>query len=806
MKRSWLIYGGLLGVGLVLAVPAPREALVRAIWPGWKTAEKRFTLPNGWRLTPAGHSIPLPGDMPGNILILDGGRKALVNTCGFHDHSLNLIDVQQGKLLESVPFDRSWVGLAEVGGDILVSGGKVEDPAKNEAVHRLRVGENIQRLKGFGLSGIAPKEQFVSSILPGPDGMYVLNVQSDEILRLGADGTEQARNKVGYRPYAAALSPDLSTLAVSNWGDKSVALLDPKTLKTFKTIAVDALPCALLYSPDGRLFVANSGSNMVSVIDKGRVTERIRTGIDRTNRIGSTPVALAIQPNGKTLYVANAGNNCVTVVSIAKRGDSAVRGFIPTERYPTAVAVTPDGKRLLVATAKGYYGPNAGKAVNLTSGPVRGKDVDAPFRYIGDQLQGHLAIIEMPDAKALAAYTRQTLANAPLGLASAPSESERKAIERDAFKKIKHVIYVIRENRTFDQVLGDIGKGNCDPELTIFGKEITPNGHKIANEFVLFDNLYTDGETSQLGHQWTDAAYANDYAEKQMIVNYSRRGEIESDTRLTSSPGEYIWTLARKHGLAARVYGEYVNVQEDHGSLEPEAIKKDPEKYGFSESFERIFARNGRDPEKVDDFLKELKAAEKTGKWPALMVMALPEDHTHGFSPGAFTPSAMIASNDLAIGKLVDAVSHSSFWSSTAIFIIQDDAQDGPDHVDSHRTVAYVVSPYTRRGIVDSTMYSTASMLRTMELILGLPPMSQYDGNATPMYRAFGTKLNPAPFNLVPPKVDINAKNPAGTELARWSSKLDFSDIDRADFDELNRLLWAAYGKGRPYPAPVRGR
>jgi hypothetical protein len=233
-------------------------------------------------------------------------------------------------------------------------------------------------------------------------------------------------------------------------------------------------------------------------------------------------------------------------------------------------------------------------------------------------------------------------------------------------------------------------------------------------------------------------------------------------------------------------------------------MKANPERYGYSESFEKLFANDARDSEKVDDFIRELKEAEKKGKWHNLMVMALPDDHTHGFSPGTLSPRAMVADNDLAIGKLVDAVSHSKFWANTAIFIIQDDAQDGPDHVDSHRTVGYVVSPYTERGVVDSTHYTTSSMLRTIGLMLGFDPLTQYDAAAMPMHNAFNSVPDLTPFNLVTPLVDLEERNPKKGALANWSKKLDFSDIDKADFDQLNRLLWAGYKPGIPYPTPIR--
>lgn len=786
MTRSVLY--ALLAGGVVLAVATPMAVVATRRHPGWDPAHARFTMPNGWRVTPTGRAVTLPGDMPGNILLLDGGKRALVNTCGFHDHSLSLVDLDAGRLVASIPFQKSWIGLARQGDEALVSAGA------GGGMHRVE----IDAFKADGeviLPDVAAKDRFVSGIAVGPEGTYALNIQSDEAFLLDEKGGVKARTKTEYRPYAAALSPDGGALAVSEWGNGTVALLDPKTLALQLRVAVGTHPTALAWGADGRLFVANAGSTTVTAIRYGHVEETVEVGVDASRRVGPTPVALAL--HGDRLYVANAGENCVGVFDVSQPAHARPLGFIPTERYPTALAVTPDGKRLVVATAKGFYGPNAGKGIDPGAN-ARGKGYDASYKYIGDQLTGRLTVIDLPDAKGLAASSAKVRENLPLGTAAVTVD--RKAIEAGALSKIKHVVYVIKENRTYDQVLGDVKEGDGDPSLTIFGERVTPNIHKLVGAFTLLDNLYTDGEVSQIGHQWTDSAYGNDYTEKQWILSYSGHGEVKSDRRLTASPGDYLWTAARKKGLWARVFGEYVDIQEDHDSLESEAIKKDPERYGYSEAFERIFARGGRDIEKVDEFLAEMRESEKSGKWPALMVMALPEDHTRGFTAGAFTPYAMVGDNDLAVGRLVDAISHSRFWKDTAIFVIQDDAQDGPDHVDSHRTEGFVVSPYVRRGAVDHTMYSTASMLRTMETILGLPPLSEYDAHATPMHAAFTTKPDFTPFAAVPPKVDLNERNPAKTALAARSAKLDLGEVDRADDDAFNRLLWDGLKPNVPYP------
>ena len=491
----------------------------------------------------------------------------------------------------------------------------------------------------------------------------------------------------------------------------------------------------------------------------------------------------------------------MAVVDVSHPLHSRVLGFIPTGRYPSAVAVSLDDKRLFIGTAKGLSdGPNV-DVDHLSPRTDEGGAVN--HKYIADLMLGHVSIVDVPSARQLQSYTSMAFGNRPVDKAGDLASSER-AARLSALKKIHHIIYVIRENRTYDQVLGDIPKGNGDKRLVMFGSRITPNSHALVNTFSLLDNLYCDGEVSQVGHQWTDAAYAGDYTQKQWILSYSGRQEVVSDTRLTGTPGQFIWQAAQSAGLTTRIYGEYLQWQEDHGSATGD-VQKDPEKYGCSAEFEKVFANDGRDTEKAAVFLKEMHAAEATGKWPNLMVMALNEDHTSGMSAGAHTPQACVASNDLALGQVIEGVSHSAFWKDTAIFVIQDDAQDGPDHVDAHRTVGLFISPYVRRGVVDSSHYSTSSMLKTMEVILGLPPLSQYDKAALPMLGSVTTVPDFAPYSALPETYDLSLRNPAKGPLALRSAKLDFSDIDRADPDELNAILWEAIRPGEPMPAPVHG-
>ena len=405
-----------------------------------------------------------------------------------------------------------------------------------------------------------------------------------------------------------------------------------------------------------------------------------------------------------------------------------------------------------------------------------------------------------PDARQLAAYTKQAVANVPTPQAYVDAASAAK-IRRDVFPKIKHILYIIRENRTYDQVFGDLGVGNGDPKLTLFGEQVTPNAHALARKTVVFDNLYCDGEVSEDGHQWSNAAYATDFNEKAWTNSYSDRGEPEADERLMSSPAGYLWDACARHNLTFRTYGEMASFTSgpDH---EPEVKAVGSLKGHVSLAW--LEAKGKRDAERVDVFIQELHDGEKNNDWPNFMVMSLGEDHTQGLRPGSFAPTALVGGNDQALGKIVEAISHSRFWKETAIFVIEDDAQNGPDHVDAHRTVGLVISPWIKRGMVDSTMYTTSSYVKTMELILGLPPMTQFDAAATPMYAAFTTTPVLDPIDALPPQINLTARNPATGALAGASLKLDFSDYDRADPDELNRILWAALKPGETMPAPKR--
>lgn len=820
----------LISIAVLLAVTTVGVALgyqkLRSILKPGKNADgPGITLPVGWRITPAGRHLTLPGDMAMKIVVTPDGKHAFVNTAGWHDHSVNAIDLASEKIISTLNIAKDWTGMAlnHATNELFVSGGgevtqqflarqrgistEVLDALKLPVLRLDFMDGTLQLKPSLAIDGLTGNERFVAGLTYGSGGvLYVVNTQNDTVYRLsGADFKTQVSIKVGYRPYASALAPNGRQLAVSNWGDESVSLLDAATLKETMKLKVGSHPNDLTYSKDGRLFVANAGSNSISVIRDGKVIETIRTSFEPKALVGSTPVELAITNDGRRLYVANADNNDIAMIDIGSARESEVLGFIPTGWYPTAIAVSPDGRKLFVGTGKGGMRLR-GNFPAATDYKISSPDPKKPYDYIGSQLEGTFSIIDVPDRAQLATYTAQVKNNFPNPSAQV-DQAHADSITKEVFPKIKHVLYIIRENRTYDQVLGDLGKGNGDPNLTLFGEDVTPNAHKMARETVILDNLYCNGEVSQDGHQWSNAAYVTDYTQKAWVNSYSRRGQPEADERLTSSPAGYLWDNCRKHGKTYRSYGEFASFRSSPDS-EPTFTGASGLRENASVEWGKLKAMPGgrqRDTKLAEVFIRELQQAESRGEWWNFMVMSLGEDHTDGLTAGRFTPTACVASNDLALGMIVEAVSKSKFWPETAIFIIEDDAQNGPDHVDSRRTVGLIYSPYVKRGgVVESTMYTTVSYVRTMGLILGLPPMTQYDQLATPLYHAFTTTPTLTPYTHEEARVDLMAKNPETGEGARRSARLDWSEYDLVDFDELNDILWKALKGNQPMPAPVR--
>jgi YVTN family beta-propeller protein len=770
---------------------------------------------NGWGLAPAGEHVSI-SDLALKLVVAPDGKRLLAAHGGFNQHGLSVIDIETRKTTQFLPLPKSWNGLAfsKDGKQCYVAGG---DSGK---IHVFQYSDCQATFDRSVEPAPGEAEVFVAGIAvhPGSGKLYVCNEGTDELWVLdGKTLALETRIRVGEHPHTCVMGADKRHLYVSNWGNRSVSVVDTEKNRKVRDLPAGLRPNDMALSRDGRLFVACAGDNTVHVIQT-RSVEREEAAASPTRRIpegtreiistalypdspeGCTPDGVAVSPDGRTLFVANADNNCVMVVDISnsiseearrnRESVSVVEGFIPVGWYPTAVAVSPDNKTLFVANGKGLA--SRANVPPLTPDPRR-LHKPPPFDYIGRTLSGSVSFITRPDAAGMAAYTRQVRRNSPY----TPDQFQRAPVASDSVVPakvgeacpIKYVLYIIKENRTYDQLFGDFrdakGKpaGNGDPSLVMYGENVTPNHHQLAREYVLLDNLYCNGEVSVDGHSWCDAAIATDYNQRSWILSYSKHGKLFGNHEMEVPAAGYLWDLCKRNGVSFRNYGE--------------GARQVP-------SANRGRWPAGRDMDRVKGWIEDLKEAESTGVLPRFMIMSLGEDHTQGTTPGAFTPDAAVASNDLGLGRIVEAATRSRFWKEMAIFVIEDDAQNGPDHVDAHRTIGLVISPYCKRGFVDSTLYTTASMIRTMELILGLPPLTQYDAGATPMFNCFRKSAKLMPYEVLTPKVDLNAKNTSRSPGAKESARMNFRDYDLAPEDELNRILWrVAKGPDVPYPTPI---
>jgi YVTN family beta-propeller protein len=802
------------------------------------TNANRTLLPNGWSLTPEGIQIPT-SDLPLNMELSRDGRYLLVTTNGNGDQVIDVIDLTANKSIQTLRVAKSWLGLtfAPDGNRFYVSGGDdneilIYDFAAGRATSagKLPLGSaeyhaltdrQRQEARRAGRGEFA----FPAGLAVTPDGKRLFAAENLTHKVAVVDlATQKVITKIAVHeyPYDCIVSADGRRAYVSNWGSQSLSVIDTTSYQIIGEIRTGDHPNDIELTRDGRtLYVANANSNTVSVVDTAglKEIEAVSTALHPKSPIGSTPNAVALSPDEKTLYIADADNNNVAVVDVSERGKSKVKGFIPTGWYPTSVRVSANGRRLFVANGKGVAG-----AAN-PKGPQPGTPRTRDTQYVGSMLRGTVSLIDMPTTARLAQLTRRVYANSPytdelLKAARAPRERTAIPVRLGDPSPIKHVIYVVKENRTYDQILGDMKEGNGDPSLCLFGEEVTPNHHALAREFVLLDNLYVDAEVSADGHNWSMGAYATDYTEKTWPTNYSNRGrtyDYEGSKKIARPTGGYIWDYCARAGVSYRSYGEFVSTREGKpgggGDAGGDPGKPVRENFTYEPALEGHFSPtfppwdlNIPDNKRVDAWLTEFREYEKNGNLPQFQIVRIGGDHTQGTRAGAPTPRAHVAENDLALGRLVEAVTNSEkYWATTAVFVIEDDAQNGPDHVDAHRSIAFVVSPYTKRRHVDSTMYTTSSMLRTMELILGLPPMSQYDAAATPMYGSFTNKADMTPYKALPARIDITERNPANAPGAVRSAELDFSVEDAAPDIEFNEIIWKGVrGADSTMPAPVR--
>src|SRR2546426_1049149 len=769
-KRPWLAVSG-------LAIAA---ALATRLKPG-PLPDGSTLLPSGWRIRPAGRQVTV-GTLPLGLATLSDG-SVLVTNNGYAENGLMRIDPGGGAVIWRQPLAAAWLGLARTGADgqdtVWASG------AGTNRVYRF-TRRGPQWAADTAALADASARLFVAGIAPLPRRglVAVIGNLSASIYRLDAATlTRRAAIAVGHRPYTAVA--DSLPLYVSNWGDSSIsviALTDRPT--TRPPLFVGPHPSAMaLRGPD--LFVALAGSNGVARVDvaTGRVVEQLTVALAPRAPVGSDPNALALAPDGRTLYVAMAGNNAVAVVRL-ERGAMRVAGLIPVGWYPTAVAVSADGSTLYVADGKG-----AGSGANPDG------------TFIGSVITGSVSIIPIPDSTTLARYTRHVYALSPYSNAALRRLSPNRLT---AHLPIRHVVYIIRENRTYDQVFGDLRQGNGDPSLAIFNDSVTPNAHAIARRWVLFDNFYVDGEVSADGHEWTDRAFAGDYNEKTWPQNYSKRRawDLRNGEDLVNPRGAYLWDVARRQGLWAVNFGENTVTELDAPDAGTNIRTPIPGLKDITVSNYPGFVLDIPDTTRARIFADSVGSWDGQGRFPDLGILWLPRDHTRGRRADEPTPRAMVADNDLALGRIVERLSRSPAWASLAVFVLEDDAQNGPDHVDAHRSVLLVASPYARRGVVDSTFYTTSSVVRTIGEILHLAPLSQYDAAATPLWNGFTSRPAAAPFAHLPSTWPLDERNP--TAFRSHIPDRDLARADAADEAELNREIWESVHPGSAPPPPRR--
>ncbi|MBA3430985.1 MAG: bifunctional YncE family protein/alkaline phosphatase family protein [Actinobacteria bacterium] len=753
--------------------------------------------PFGWKITPAGSQDAL-GERPYGMALSPDGTELLISNAGVGEQSVMLIDAASGEVTDEISYPAPeavflGVAFAPDGAHAYVSAGA------NDKVRVYSVEDGgLKEQKSLELKSPA----FPAGLAVSSDGStlyaagHFSNALSIVDLATGKERSVRLKKtpcpaaELGFDPsngtrcnfsYGVTLSQDGSKAFVSNWGKKTVSVVDTEKEKLVGAVRVGTHPNAMALSPSGdELYVANADSDTISVIDPeaGSVARSFSVRPYPGAPVGSNPNALAVSPNGETLYVANAGDNDIAVVDLAlDGGEDEVVGTIPTGWYPTGVAVTGDGSELYVANAKGLgAGPNP-NGPNPTENPE-----SSPDQYIGSMIDGTLSTIAVPDDEQLATYTAQVIDN---------NGFDQEQGSAPVLKKIKHVIYVVNENRTYDQVLGDLDRGNGDASLTLFGPDVTPNHHDLAERFTTLDNLYAAGEVSTDGWEWSTAANANTLNQKTWPTLYGGRGHFytaEGGT-LAAAPGRrpensYIWDALSKHSISYRNYGFWAT------GTAPVEVFNEPNLEAHTDRDFPGYNLEISDQVRFREWKKEFARYEDRGRMPRVEFVKFPQDHTCGTDPACPTPQAMVADSDWATGKLVQAVSHSEFWKSTAIFVIEDDAQDGPDHVDAHRTVGHVISPYTQIGEVDSTFYSSVSMLRTMQLILGLEPLTQFDAAATPMLNSFTNEPDFQPYKAIKPEQPLDEMNEKNAPMARISSKLDFSREDIAPWQTLNEAIW----------------
>jgi YVTN family beta-propeller protein len=781
----------------------------------------RRRLPTGAFLDPVATSSPL-GSMPLAMALSPDGTELVVLLNGWREQGIQIIDRSTGQVTQTLEQPAAFLGLAfsPDGHSLWTSGGNQDVVYRYEwgmghAVLRDSIALAVKRPNRSGTSypaGIAVSRDgrhlYVAENLF--DSLAVIDVAARRVVQ--RFGTERY-------PYGVAVTPE-GQVFVSAWGGNTVSMFQPNadgTLRADGRLRVARHPSALQLSADGsRLFVASGSTDRIAVVDTKakRVVAELLDHPPAGPREGSTPNALALDPSGTRLFVAEADNNAVGIFNLSvsasgiasATGNDSLAGRIPVDWYPTALVVA--GDSIVVANGKGL-----GTSPNRDyPHPGTGVHTSRPRTYTLGQLNGSLTTAP------LARVAGAELATLTQRVARANGWRD---VKRDAtYPPFEHVIYIVKENRTYDQVLGDMPQGDGDTSLVFFPRAISPNHHALADRFGLFDRFFVNAEVSPDGHNWSMAAYATDYLEKTVPSNYSQRGrtydwEGTNRDRVPSDEGAedasepangYLWDLVQRKGLTFRNYGEFViPAGVDTNASMPSGYRG--VKPFLSANTNRDFPSfdmNITDQRRADIWLAEFQQYVQRGNLPALSIVRLPNDHTAGARAGAPTPHAYMADNDLALGRIVEAISRSPYWKNTLIVVLEDDAQNGPDHVDSHRSVLLMISAYSRPGTVHR-FTNTTDVLATIEEVLRLDQLSQFDHYGRPLREIWTTEPDVTPYTALRSSIPLDAKNPSGGRGARESARLDLDFEDVADEALFNRILWRTIkGEHVPYPGTNR--
>ena len=771
-------------------------------------SSNKVTLPNGWSLSPAGHGYLL-GDLPLNMAISKSKKYIAVTNNGQSTQSIQLIDARTEKILDNIIVAKCWVGLKFSADEkfLYAAGGNdnwiIKYAIKNKKLimqDTLVLGKKWPVKISPGGIDIDDKRNLLYVVTKEDNSLYILDLITKKTV---------GKYQLGGEAYTCLLSPDKKELYITCWGCDKLIVFNTVTRSIAQELNVGDNPNDICITKNGRyLFVANANDNSVSVIDVRlkKVIETLTSSLYPNAPQGSTTNGLALSPDEKTLYIANADNNCLAVFDVEQPGESVSKGFIPTGWYPTCVKVI--GKKIFVTNGKGFSsfanpnGPNPSYARSRVAHHEGDTATEKYSQYIAGLFIGTMSIIDKPDADQLSVYTKEVYDNTPY---SKDKETLTEGMEGNPVPRsikdpspIKYVFYVIQENRTYDQVLGDMKQGNGDTSLVLFGNNVTPNHHKIATDFVLLDNFYVNAEVSADGHEWSLGGYCTDYMEKTWPTSYGGRGGSyagEGNRAIANNKNGFLWDNCKRAGITYRTYGEFV------ANYVPSipALKNNfcPYYSGWDLDF--------RDTSRFRQWKQDFDSLIALNALPRLNTIRFPNDHTQGMRAGKPSPFAMVADNDLAVGMFIDYLSKSPVWKESVVFILEDDAQNGPDHIDAHRSPAYVIGPYVKRNYVDHTAYTTAGMLRTIELILGILPMSQYDAAATPLWRCFTPTPDYSAFNHLPVTVDLDEKNETVSELSRKSETFNFLKEDAVPDGEFNDVLWRGIkGINSSVPSPRR--